>query len=317
MDAALPVQESNSEQATALELPADRGDTDPLAMLDAALPVQESNSEQATALELPADRSGTDPPTGLDLPFPDSDNPPDSPTVVEYPDAMATPSANRSSPSGSHPVRQRINLQPGSSSMLVRGKLSPHQRQYYLVQGSQEQLLSVQVLSGAINLVVFDPGNQAIGKILPLQGDVLSGESNRWQTWLPVSGDYSIGVTAPEVADYAISLELSDEESTLRDDTISMSSSGSRDRSSQSNRIRTKLTANEMKQYKFSCRQGQRLTVQVLEGDVRLSAIAPDGRKIQTQVGGGKQWRSSLPATGNYIVEVIALSPSAVRLYVV
>ena len=272
----------------------------------------EDSTDPPTVLDAIGEGNDPEQPTELDFPVTVQQGNTDPPTVVEYPAAIADRQPEETAAKVEVPpaVRQRIHLQPGSAGMMVRGTLAPNQRHYYLLHSTDEKFLSIQVVTGAVNLVVFDPENQVIGAI--------AKDRERWQDWLTNAGDYSIGVTTTVAEEYAISLELADEESTLKDDTVPVSASfGRLKNAAKQNRIRSLLEPNEVKSYQFTCRQGQRLTVQVLEGEVQLSAIAPDGRKIQAKVGGAKQWRSALPATGKYTVEVAALSASAVRLYVV
>jgi hypothetical protein len=70
--------------------------------------------------------------------------------------------------------------------------------------------------------------------------------------------------------------------------------------------VRGSLEPDRHQSYSLTCTQGQVLTLQVLEGNINLIVIAPDGQIIGTVSGNAAQWQSFLPTDGDYIIEVSA-----------
>jgi CHASE2 domain-containing sensor protein/predicted Ser/Thr protein kinase len=62
---------------------------------------------------------------------------------------------------------------------------------------------------------------------------------------------------------------------------------------------------NQITRYCITCNQGQELKLQILEGNVNLSIIDPDGRTIATTLN-SMTWEGFLPVTGDYIIEIDA-----------
>ncbi|MGE5660349.1 MAG: hypothetical protein ACM37W_27480 [Actinomycetota bacterium] len=74
--------------------------------------------------------------------------------------------------------------------------------------------------------------------------------------------------------------------------------------------VRDSLKANQSKRYLFQCSSGQNMTVQIEEGVVSVAVLAPNGEKLGSAVG-AIQWQGKLPSTGDYTLEISALSPSS------
>ncbi len=62
---------------------------------------------------------------------------------------------------------------------------------------------------------------------------------------------------------------------------------------------------NQITRYCVTCNQGQQLKLQILEGDVNLSIIDPEGKTIATTIN-SMTWEGFLPVTGDYIIEIDA-----------
>lgn len=70
--------------------------------------------------------------------------------------------------------------------------------------------------------------------------------------------------------------------------------------------IHDSVTANQLRRYLLQCGSGQRMIVQVPDGNVNLAVIAPDGKTIGTAMNGTTQWQGQLPSDGDYVIEVSA-----------
>ena len=74
--------------------------------------------------------------------------------------------------------------------------------------------------------------------------------------------------------------------------------------------ISNSVTANQTKSYLLNCGSGQRMTVQIKQGDINMAIIAPNGKTIGNAVNGATQWQGQLPSDGDYIIEVSAPNQS-------
>jgi CHASE2 domain-containing sensor protein/predicted Ser/Thr protein kinase len=72
--------------------------------------------------------------------------------------------------------------------------------------------------------------------------------------------------------------------------------------------IQGKTENNQITRYCVTCNQGQQLKLEILEGDVNLSIIDPDGKTIATTFN-AMTWEGFLPMTGDYIIEIGGLKP--------
>lgn len=99
---------------------------------------------------------------------------------------------------------QRITFPGNSQGIRVANSVGPSQIRRYVVSANQGQILTVNTLSSD-RPVAFE--------LLMPDGTVLPDASNleRWEGFLPVGGNYSIDVTAPERSEFTIEVKLSAE----------------------------------------------------------------------------------------------------------
>ena len=82
------------------------------------------------------------------------------------------------------------------------------------------------------------------------------------------------------------------------------------DKSSTQTTITNSITTNHIKRYLLNCGSGQRMTLQISQGNINMAIIAPNGQKIGNAVNGAPQWQGQLPSDGDYIIEVSAPNQS-------
>lgn len=68
--------------------------------------------------------------------------------------------------------------------------------------------------------------------------------------------------------------------------------------------LKNSLKANQSTRYLLECRKGQRITVNLEEGNINLEVLAPDGSKLGSIVKESKQWEGELPSDGDYTIEI-------------
>jgi CHASE2 domain-containing sensor protein/predicted Ser/Thr protein kinase len=78
--------------------------------------------------------------------------------------------------------------------------------------------------------------------------------------------------------------------------------------------------ANEITRYTVTCEQGQQLTLDLLEGDVKLSIIDPNGMTIATSItkimSKTTKWQGLIPLAGDYILEITSSTESTYAVQV-
>jgi type II secretory pathway pseudopilin PulG len=82
------------------------------------------------------------------------------------------------------------------------------------------------------------------------------------------------------------------------------------DKGSTKKTISNSVITNQTKRYLLNCGSGQRMAVQISQGNINMAIIAPNGQKIGNAVKGAPQWQGQLPSDGDYIIEVSAPNQS-------
>ncbi len=67
--------------------------------------------------------------------------------------------------------------------------------------------------------------------------------------------------------------------------------------------LRNSLPDNKSKRYVLDCNSGQSMTVNIQEGTVSATIIAPNGEKVTT-VNSTTPWQGQLPSSGDYTIEI-------------
>lgn len=79
--------------------------------------------------------------------------------------------------------------------------------------------------------------------------------------------------------------------------------------------IQGDIAVNEVRRYSLKCNQGQRLTMEVLFGNVKLTVIDPDGRTVVTTLNQSMKSQGLL-TKGEYTIEIAALEQSTYTITV-
>ncbi len=70
------------------------------------------------------------------------------------------------------------------------------------------------------------------------------------------------------------------------------------------------ISPSQLKHYLLDCGQGQKFSVNILQGNVNVAVIAPNGTRLGTAQNGVKFWEGILPSNGDYTVEISAPNDS-------
>lgn len=70
--------------------------------------------------------------------------------------------------------------------------------------------------------------------------------------------------------------------------------------------VQGRIEPKQVKRYLLNCNQKQLFTVQVLQGNINVTVISPDGQIIGKAESNRFNWQGTLPSAGDYVVEVAA-----------
>ncbi|MGB3787033.1 MAG: serine/threonine-protein kinase [Phormidesmis sp.] len=135
--------------------------------------------------------------------------PPETQPPLEPTDPPTDPGTRPNPPSNPPPTQldiqtQRISFPNGSQGIRVANSVGPSQLRRYVVNAKQGQILTVSALSSdrPVSFELLMPD----GTVLPD-----ASQLERWQGFLPLGGDYSIDVTAPDPSQFTLEIQLSAE----------------------------------------------------------------------------------------------------------
>lgn len=209
----------------------------------------------------------------------------------------ASPNSSRSE--AVLPVRQ-LALNPGEVTATLQGTLENYGVQPYVLQGIEGQVLSISLDGQSVVMNVLGADQKEV--------DTAASRARRWTGSLPKNGTYTIQVLGSGSYNLRVALlpiarpqQASVEAIQLKVNASAMT-------------LAAQLSPNVVKRYRFQGQQGQVLKLRRLRGSIgTLSLQAPNG-----QVLGGSQatqgWQGSLPATGEYMLEVSAPQPTEVAI---
>jgi serine/threonine-protein kinase len=105
-------------------------------------------------------------------------------------------------PEASSPVSdfQRVKFARGKASTTVTGTLLTKRVRRYALTASTNQLMTIRVLKGNVNVVVNSPKGERIGSSSP--------NARYWQGKLKMAGEHIVEISALDKTDYALSLEI-------------------------------------------------------------------------------------------------------------
>lgn len=79
--------------------------------------------------------------------------------------------------------------------------------------------------------------------------------------------------------------------------------------------IQGDIAVNEVRRYSLKCNQGQRLTMEVIAGNVNLTVVDPEARTVATTLNQSMKWQGLL-TKGEYTIEIAALEQSTYTITV-
>ena len=187
------------------------------------------------------------------------------------------------------PARQ-LSLSPGEVTTTLQGTLENYGVQPYVLEGVEGQVLSISLDGQSVVMNVLGTDQQEI--------DTAASRARRWTGSLPQTGTYTVQVLGS--GSYTLRVALlpiaRPQEATV--EIIQLKANGP------ATTLSAQMSPNVVKRYQFQGQQGQVLKLRRLRGSVgTLSLRTPTGQVIEGPAT-SPAWQSSLPATGEYTVEV-------------
>jgi serine/threonine protein kinase len=197
------------------------------------------------------------------------------------------------------PVRQ-LALSPGEVTTTLQGTLENYGVQPYVLEGAEGQVMSLSLDGQSVVMNVLGADQKAI--------DSAASRARRWTGSLPQAGTYTIQVLGSGSYTLRVALlpmarpqEATVEAIQLKANVPAIA-------------LSAQMSPNTVKRYQFQGQQGQVLKLRRLRGSVgTLSLRTPTGQVIEGPAT-LQAWQSSLPATGEYTLEVSVPQPTEVAI---
>ncbi|MBM0740794.1 serine/threonine protein kinase [Phormidium sp. CLA17] len=209
---------------------------------------------------------------------------------------QAVPSANQLV-SNSASVKQAasepqpIQFPPGKLSATVQGTLQQQGVQSYSIKASQGQVLTATLAGSGVIMNLLRSNQDGI--------DAAAYQTRSWTGQLPTDDQYFIQISGSgaymlDVATTPISRPTQE---IIERVTFARGTNGTT--------VTGTIAPQQIRRYLLRAKQGQLVLVKKLQGNVSLSAIAPNGQRLDTNTL-NPDWKGRLPSDGDYVFELSA-----------
>lgn len=190
---------------------------------------------------------------------------------------------------------QSIQFPTGKISTVLQGNLQQYNLQPYILQASQGQILTATLDGSGVVMNLLRSNQEGV--------DAAAYQTRNWTGSLPADDNYLIQIsgTGPYTLEVAVT-------PTSRP-TQEMTERVSFAKGTNGTTVTGNIAPNQIRRYLLKARQGQIVLVKVLQGQVSLSTIAPNGDRIGGSTTTSKDWKGRLPMEGDYVIEVSTTQP--------
>lgn len=190
---------------------------------------------------------------------------------------------------------RRIEFPPGGVSAVTRGNLQDRFSQPYTIEANQGQIMTVTL-----------EGTGVMMNLLRSNGEEIDQSAKQTRTWtgpLPTSGEYKIEVTGS--GPYSLDVAITPLTNFDNFDTQRVKFP----RGKRSTTVTGKTQSGQVRRFLLKAKAQQIMRARVLQGNVSLTAIAPNGQNLGASVDSGRLWQQRLPIDGEYVIEVTSRKP--------
>lgn len=193
-----------------------------------------------------------------------------------------------------------IQIPPGKVATRLQGTLEPGQMQPYRLRASQGQIMTASVEGETVKMTLLRSNQDGI--------DTSAYQTRSWTGQLPADDEYLIQVSGS--GSYSLDVAITPSAPSAQEDTRRVSFT----RGTSGTTVTGRLEPQQLRRYLLKAKSGQILSMRVLQGDIRFSAIAPNGQRIGGSSTASKSWQGRIPTEGDYVIEVATDQPGEYAL---
>jgi serine/threonine-protein kinase len=187
---------------------------------------------------------------------------------------------------------EKIEFAPGEISAVKQGNLQDQNKQPYLLEAAQGQIMTVTLSGTGVQMNVLRASGQPIGNSA-LQTRIWTGE-------LPATEQYKIEVTGSG----AYSLDVAITPISRLDDSDTQRVRFARGKNSTT--VTGEIRPHGVRRYLLKANARQIMGLRLLQGNATLRVLAPNGQPVDPIAADPRDWKGRLPRNGEYTIELSA-----------
>jgi serine/threonine protein kinase len=208
--------------------------------------------------------------------------------------ALKVPASSDSLTKSSQPPQQ-IQFPPGKISTVLKGSLQDNELQPFVLKGTQGQIMTATLDGAGVTMNLLRSNQEAV--------DSAAYQTRSWTGQLPADDQYLIQVSGSGT--YSLDVAITPVSRPTEEETQRVAFA----RGMNGTTVTGQIAPNQVRRYLLKANQGQILSLKVLQGEINLSAIAPNGLRIGGSATNSKNWQGRIPTAGNYVIEVTTQKP--------
>jgi serine/threonine protein kinase len=185
---------------------------------------------------------------------------------------------------------RRIVIPPGEISAVLQGNLLEQTSQPYTVEASQGQIMSVTVEGTGVLMNLLQSNKQGIDKS--------SHQTRNWTGSLPKTDQYTIEVTGTGAFSLDVTITPVPQFTDSNVQHILFP------RNQNQTTVTGTIQPKQGRKYLLKASGRQVMSIRVLKGNLKVTALAPNGRRIGGSSAQSRNWQGQLPMDGEYVIEV-------------
>ncbi|MGQ9872991.1 protein kinase domain-containing protein [Leptodesmis sp.] len=190
---------------------------------------------------------------------------------------------------------QSIQFPTGKISTVLQGNLQQYNVQPYVLRASQGQILTATLDGSGVVMNLLRSNQEGV--------DAAAYQTRNWTGSLPADDNYLIQISG--TGPYTLQVAVTPTSRPTQEMTERVSFA----KGTNGTTVTGKIAPNQIRRYLLKAHQGQIVLVKVLQGQVSLSVIAPNGDRIGGSTTTSKDWKGRLPMEGDYVMEVSTTQP--------
>jgi serine/threonine protein kinase len=210
------------------------------------------------------------------------------PELGPVPPELPLPHGVRTHPPG---IPQPIEFGAGGISAVEQGNLQDDQTQLYALRAVKGQIMSVMLEGSGVKMNLLRSNQRSI--------DNAARQTRSWSGQLPASEDYQIQITGSGA--YSLDVTITPTGRPQEADTQRLALAASTTDARSAITVTGEVLPQQVRRYIVKLKAGQMFGFKVLQGDVKVSTIAPHGAVLGTNA---NRWQGKSAQAGDYIFEV-------------